>query len=120
MMVAQIDVKCSLHREKHDDDRSSLIDGTLAEIIPAKLLESGLVERGWGDTMRGLKKIVSCMRRGICMSLASNGSFRLWRIDERLWFENVESRSAKVGSVEDVITRITGELGRRRRGGGEG
>jgi hypothetical protein len=54
------------------------------------------------------------------MSPALNGSFRLWRIDERLWFENVESRSAKVGSVEDVIARITGELGRRRRGGGEG
>jgi hypothetical protein len=95
-MAIQIDVKCSLHRENHDDDRSSLIDETLAEIIPAKLLESGLVERGWGDTMRRLKKIVSCMRRGICMSLASNGSFRLWRIDERLYKTASSSRRASV------------------------
>jgi hypothetical protein len=34
--------------KKHDEDRSSLIDETLAEIIPAKLLESGLRGEGLG------------------------------------------------------------------------
>jgi hypothetical protein len=45
-MAIQIDVKCSPHRENHDDDRLRLTDETLAKIIPANLLERGLVERG--------------------------------------------------------------------------
>jgi hypothetical protein len=43
-MNIQIDVKCSSHRENHND-RLRLTDETLAEIIPANLLESGLVEK---------------------------------------------------------------------------
>jgi len=40
---------------------------------------------------------------------------------KRIWFEGVELGRAKVGSVEDVVARITGADDRRtegRRGGG--
>jgi hypothetical protein len=44
-MAIQIDVKCSSHRENHDDDRLRLTDETLTKIIPANLIERGLMEK---------------------------------------------------------------------------
>jgi hypothetical protein len=46
-MAIQIDLKCNPHLENNHDGRLSLINGTLAEIIPAKLLE-----RSRGEELR--------------------------------------------------------------------
>jgi len=71
--------------------------------------------------MRGLKGTVSWMMRGIYMPPASNGSSRLWMmVGGGSGLRVLSLGGLKAGSVEEAVTRITGEADDRGAEGKKG
>jgi len=86
-------------------------------------VERGLAERGRGDYYEKVEGCCLADGKGNVYVASVKLVFQVMEDGRRLWFEGVELGRAKVGSVEDVVARITGELtitglrGRRGRSG---
>jgi hypothetical protein len=71
-------------------------------------VERGLAERSRGDYYEKVEGCCLADGKGNVYVASVKLVFQVMEDGRRLWFEGVELGRAKVGSVEDVVARMTG------------